>query len=162
MSPRLPTYMAHELPADREGVQKVCGKICPWWGYRIKKSQAAPEVSAGRAGTQMLVFIPMKSTGRDSQIPAAPRGTAKCCDISPVSHTPRAGYGWSCITAHWITCPLICCLLSLVLTLLPPSKPTQGKLLLLQKLLCRLQVTAVGNTLRSDTWHFPYNDCTRG
>lgn len=54
----------------------------------MKKTQVAPEVSAGRAGPQILVFIPMKSTGRGSQIPAAPPGTAKCCDIPALVHTP--------------------------------------------------------------------------
>lgn len=54
----------------------------------MKKSQVAPEVNAGRAGPQILVFISMKSMGRDSQIPAAPPGAVKCCNTSALFHTP--------------------------------------------------------------------------
>lgn len=61
-------------------------------GLKDKKCQIAPKVNAGRAGPQMLVFFPVKSTGRDSQIPAAPRGTAKCCNTSPLFHTPPEQY----------------------------------------------------------------------
>lgn len=54
--------------------------------------------STRKAEPQMLVFVTMKSTCRNSQIPVAPQGTAKHCDTSSTSSSSDATSSSSAMT----------------------------------------------------------------